>query len=87
MLGPNHQYHDLANQMHSERLSHAARIQMVARERHDERRPFNLEVARRITAARLAASAAGVALAFALAASVAANSPAVTGGGGAILIR
>lgn len=86
MLGPNHHSTHLANQMHSERLSHAARIQMVARDRHDDKKAVNHEGARRFTAARLAATAAGVAVTFALAATVAATgSPA--GGGALTLIR
>lgn len=86
MLGPNHHSHQLANQMYSERLSHAARIQMIARDRHDTEKPVNHEGDRRMTVARLAASAAGVVLTFALAATAAAGNPAV-GGGGATLIR
>lgn len=87
MLGPNHQAHQLATQMHNERLSHAARIQMVARDRRDEHRPANREGARRLTVARLAASIGAVALTFALAATAAATNPALGGGGGGALIR
>ena len=86
MLGPNHHSHQLANQMYSERLSHAARIQMIARDRHDSHKPVSHEADRRMTVTRLAASAAGVVLTFALAATAAAGSGAV-GGGGATLIR
>ncbi len=86
MLGPNHHSHQLANQMYSERLSHAARIQMIARDRRDPQKPVSHEADRRMTVARLAASAAGVVLTFALAATAAAGN-AAGGGGGAILIR
>lgn len=86
MLGPNHHAHQLANQMYQERLSHAARIQMVAREKREGEPFFSRETLRQLTAARLAASAAAVALTFALAATAAASHPAV-GGGGSILIR
>ena len=86
MLGPNHHAHQLASQMYSERLSHTARIQMVARDRRDSSEPVNHEGHRRLTVTRLAASVAGVALTFALAATAAAGHAAV-GGGGATLIR
>jgi hypothetical protein len=85
MLGPNHHAHQLANQMYSERLSHAARIQMVARDRRDPSEPVNHEGNRRLTVLRLAATAAGVALTFALAATAAGH--AAVGGGGTTLIR
>jgi hypothetical protein len=87
MLGPNHHSHHLASQMYDERLRHAARIRMVAKERHDESKPFTAELHRRITVARLAA--AGVAtfvLTAALAAGVAAGN-AAAGGGAITLIR
>jgi hypothetical protein len=71
--------------MYSERLSHTARIQMVARDRRDSSEPVNHEGHRRLTVARLAASVAGVALTFALAATAAAGH--AVGGGGATLIR
>jgi hypothetical protein len=87
MLGPNHQHVSMANQMHQERLSHAARIQKVARERRDTHQPFDRDVARRLTVARLAATAGAVALTFALAASAAATNPVISGGGGGFLIR
>lgn len=86
MLGPNHHAHQLATRMHDERLSHSARIRLVARERHDEQRAINLEGHRRLTAARLAATVGGALLAFALAATAVASNPAV-GAGGPILIR
>jgi hypothetical protein len=86
MLGPNDHTHQLANQMYSERLSHAARIQMVARDRRDPSEPANHEGHRRLTVARLAASAAGIVLTLTLAAAAAAGH-ATVGGAGATLIR
>lgn len=86
MLGPNHHAHPMATQMHDERVGHAARIRMVARERHDEQRATNLEGHRRLTVARLAATVGGVLLTFALAATTLASN-AASGAGGAILIR
>ena len=86
MLGPNHHSYHLASQMHDERLRHAARIQQVARDRHDESKPFSTEPHRRITVARLAAAGlASFAISVALAASAAAAHPA--GGGALTLIR
>lgn len=87
MLGPNHQHLTMANQMHQERLSHAARIQKVARERHDTHKPFDRNAARRLTVARLAATAGAVAMTFAVAAAAAATNPVISGGGGAVLVR
>ena len=86
MLGPNHQHLSMANQMHQERLSHAARIQKVARERRDNK-PFDRELSRHLTVARLAATAGAAVLTFVLAASAAATNPVVGGGGGGFLIR
>jgi hypothetical protein len=86
MLGPNHHSHHLASQAYDERLRHAARIRMVASDRHDESKPFSTEPHRRITVARLAAAGlASFAVTLALAASAVAAHPA--SGGGAILIR
>lgn len=48
MLGPNHHNH-------GERLSHAARIWMVQKDRHDGTRPFHADGHRMITVRRLAA--------------------------------
>lgn len=84
MLGPNAQTHQMATHMYDERLAHAARIRTLTSDRKDNL-PVDRDHARRVTVARLAASAAGVVLTFALAATAAANNPAV--GGGAIVIR
>jgi hypothetical protein len=84
MLGPNAQTHQMATHMYDERLAHAARIRLLSSDRKDNL-PVDRDHARRVTVARLAASAAGVVLTFVLAASAAATNPAV--GGGAILIR
>lgn len=54
MLGPNHHTFHVANQTYGERLSHAARIQMVQKDRHDGTRPFHADGHRLITARRLA---------------------------------
>lgn len=87
MLGPNHHSYHLASQMHDERLRHAARIRLVARDRHDESKPFDAQSHRAITVARLAAAGvASFALAVALAATAAAAHPAASGGS-LILIR
>jgi hypothetical protein len=59
----------LADLMHQERLTHAARLQMVARARGPENHHFDREAHRRITVRRLTAAAT----AFALAATVAAG--------------
>jgi hypothetical protein len=84
MLGPNAQTHQMATHMYDERLAHAARIRLLSTDRKDNI-PVDRDHARRVTVARLAASAAGVGLTFALAATAAATNPAV--GGGAIVIR
>lgn len=47
----------MTTRLQSQRTSHAARIQMIARDR-DDAEPVNHDSHRRITAARLAADAA-----------------------------
>lgn len=86
MLGPNHQSHQLATQTYDERLSHAARIRMVSQARRDGTEPLDRNARRRLTAARLAAGAAGILLSVAIAASTVASNPTV-GGGATVLIR
>ena len=58
----------LADLKHQERLSHAARLQMVARARGPENRHFDREAHRRVTVRRLTAAATAVALAATVAA-------------------
>ena len=91
MLGPNHHTYHLANQSYEARLTHAARIRMVQRERHDDSAPFNREGHRLLTVRRLAAAGiAGFVLTAALAAGGAATASAApnhASGGGAALIR
>lgn len=50
----------LADLKHQERLSHAARLQMVAQARGPEDRYLDREAHRRITVRRLAAAAAAL---------------------------
>lgn len=90
MLGPTTTTRHMANQAYEERLSHAARIRMVQKERHDDSKPFHRDGHRLITARRLAAGLAGAVLATAIAAGTVANvvaSPNHANGGGAALIR
>jgi hypothetical protein len=58
----------LADLKHQERLSHAARLQMVAQARGPENRHFDREAHRRVTVRRLTAAATAVALAATVAA-------------------
>ena len=55
MHAPNHPDRHMNAPMTGERVSHAARIQLIARDRRDLE-PVNHEGHRRLTAARLAAS-------------------------------
>lgn len=86
MLGPNETMRQMATKAYDERLAHAARIRLVAQDRHDEQRPFVPQAHRRITVARMAAAATAVALTIAGAATAVAAHPAV-GGGAHILVR
>ena len=87
MLGPNTVTRDLATQAYNERLSHAARIQLIKRDRSEEHGSFVDRVAaRRVTVARLAATAVAAGAALALTATTMAASPSV-GGGATFLIR
>lgn len=90
MLGPNQHTHHLASPEYAERLSHAARIRMVQKERSEEAPIFHIDAHRLITARRLAAGLAGVVLAAAVAAGSAGvvnASPSHAAGGGATLVR
>lgn len=59
MFGPDSTRHELVGLMQHERLSHAALLQKVARERTPEASPIDRQAQRRITVRRLAASIAG----------------------------
>ncbi|HET7645832.1 MAG TPA: hypothetical protein VFM03_05040 [Candidatus Limnocylindria bacterium] len=76
----------MATKAYDERLAHAARIRQVARERHDEQRPFVPQAHRRITVARIVAAGTAVALTVASAATAVAAHPTL-GGGAHILVR
>lgn len=93
MFAPNISTHRLADEVHRERLSHAALLQKVARERTADDVSFDRAAQRRITSRRIAATVAGAILSFSIAAVVAANqpdggpAPAPGAGGGLTLIR
>jgi hypothetical protein len=88
MLSPNHLAHDLATRTHHEKISHAARIQMIQRDRRDGDRSVDRSTFRRLTATRLAAALTAVVFSIAVAAgavaAAAASGPA--GGGGTMLL-
>jgi hypothetical protein len=90
MLGPNQHTFNLANQSYEDRMSHAARIQTIQRERRDHAE-FDATPHRAITVRRLAAAGiAGFVLTAALAAGgvgAVAAAPNHATGGGAVLIR
>lgn len=86
MLGPNHVSQQMATRSYDERLNHAARIQMIKRDRQGGDTPVDRGAHRRMTVARLAGAVTAVLFSVALAAGAAAASPAV-GGGATILIR
>lgn len=85
MLSPNLLTHDVATRTHDERLSHAARIRMIQRDRRDQthvdRTPH-----RRITVARLAAALTVFIFSIAVVASTAAASASGGGSGGPMLL-
>jgi hypothetical protein len=90
MFAPNLSTHQLADQMHHERLSHAARMQAAAEQHGPKGTPLDREAQRRITVRRLTATLAGAALSVALVAGAAAtlgsqpdpaSAPATVGGG------
>jgi len=93
MFAPNISTHQLADSIHHERISHAALIQQVKRDRAADAVIVDRPAQRRITSRRLAATLAGTVLTFAIAAAVAANQPAAapaqqhSPGGGMTLIR
>lgn len=73
MFAPNISTHQLADQIHHERLSHAALIQKVARERSSDSVAVDRPTQRRLTARRLAATVAAASLTFTVAAAAAAS--------------
>jgi hypothetical protein len=93
MFAPNASTHQLVDSIHAERLSHAALLQQVKRDRTDDSIIVNRQVQRRITSRRLAATIAGAVLTFVIAAAATANQPAAapasghSSGGGVTLIR
>ncbi|MEO6577418.1 MAG: hypothetical protein ABIO99_00755 [Candidatus Limnocylindria bacterium] len=99
MFAPNISTHQLADQIHSERLEHAARLQMVSRDRSDDAVIVDRQAQRRSTSRRLAATLVAAALSLGIAAMAAAQgtdapaagsgstAPAHSSGGGVTLIR
>lgn len=94
MFAPNISTHQLADQIHHERLSHAALMQKVARERSADSVTVDLPAHRRLTSRRLAATIAAAALTLTIAAAAAATQQAeapdahhASPGGGVTLIR
>jgi len=93
MFAPNISTHQLADQIHHERLSHAALMQKVARERSTDTITVDHQAQRRLTSRRLAATLAAATLTFAIAAAAAATQQSEAAaqhhptGGGVTLIR
>lgn len=99
MFAPNISTHQLADQIHTERLDHSARLQMVSRERSDHEVIVDRKAQRRSTSRRLTATLAAAALSLGIAAVAAAQgsdapaagsgttAPAHSSGGGVTLIR
>jgi hypothetical protein len=93
MFAPDISTHRLADQIHHERLTHAALIQKVVRERSTDGPSVDRDAQRRLTSRRLAAAVAAAALTFAITAATAAtqlSEPAAdqpSTGGGVTLIR
>ncbi len=73
MFAPNISTHQLADQIHHERLSHAALMQKVARERSVDLVTVDHQAQRRVTSRRLAATLGTATLTFAIAAVAAAT--------------
>ncbi|MGH2381294.1 MAG: hypothetical protein ACRDG7_08745 [Candidatus Limnocylindria bacterium] len=73
MFAPNISTHDLADQIHHERLSHAALMQKVARERSRDSITVDRQAQRRLTSRRLAATVTAATLTFTVAAVAAAT--------------
>ncbi len=93
MFAPNISTHQLADQVHHERLNHAALLQKVARERSANSITVDRQAQRRMTSRRLTATLAAAALTFTLAAAAGATqqTSAPEGhpstGGGATVVR
>ena len=92
MFAPNISTHQLADQIHHERLSHSALLQKVARERSTDTVSIDRMAHRRATSRRLAATVAAATLTFVIAAAAAATqqteaaaSPHSAGGGVTLL--
>ena len=93
MFAPNISTYQLADQIHHERLNHAALLQKVVRERSADSITVDRQAQRRITSRRLTATLAAAALTLTIAAaatatqSSAAPEPLQSTGGGVTLIR
>jgi hypothetical protein len=92
MFAPNISTHQLADQIHHERLTHSALIQKVVRERSTDTMSVDRHAQRRTTSRRLAATLAAATLTFVIAAAAAATQQAEgpgqhSAGGGVTLIR
>jgi hypothetical protein len=95
MFSPNISTHQLADQIHHERLSHSALIQKVVRERSTDAITADRNAQRRTTSRRLAATLGAAMLTFAIAAAAAAagseaseaSAAQALSGGGVTLLR
>ncbi len=92
MFAPNISTHQLADQVHHERQSHAALLHRVSRERSDSSFSIDRQALRRTTSRRLVATLAGALLSLSIVAMAAAQpdeaaAPAHPIGGGVTLIR
>lgn len=92
MFAPNISTHQLADQIHQERIDHSALLHKVARDRSSESAGIDRQALRRTTSRRLAATFAAAVLSIGIAAVAAAQGPsdvpsAGTTGGTVTLIR
>ncbi|MDQ4036721.1 MAG: hypothetical protein M3153_12500 [Chloroflexota bacterium] len=93
VFAPNISTHQLADQIHHERLSHAALIQKVTRERSTDSVSIDRMAQRRATSRRLAATLTAAALTFVIAAAASATQQTEaaasqhSAGGGVTLLR
>ncbi len=92
MFAPNISTHQLADQIHHERLDHAALLHKVARDRSSGSAGIDRQAQRRTTSRRLAATLTAAVLSIGIAAVAAAQSPSAqstagTTGGSVTLIR
>ena len=73
MFAPNISTHQLADQIHHERLDHAALLQKVARERSSDSIGVDRQAQRRVTSRRLTSTLAAAAMTLSIAAAAAAT--------------